>query len=174
MYEAFVAPHLVDLRLDWDNMSEDTCYIGPSGEEQENAGEAEKWHQMPEEQKNTVERRAHLSPATCSKVCEADGIDIPDNEYVSFGNEVERGHFIQDRLEKKVFEDSSGDFRRSRSCFQWRYSHGVCCTSKSFKLGKPRREPGDAKWTSGWFVRGIQDWVHESGNCNEVKWQTPY
>lgn len=81
--------------------------------------------------------------------------------------------------------------RKSRKCFQWRYRDGVCCTSRSFRLGAPRHatweereaakaRPGDkggdrgeddVRWHSGWHVDGIRDWVDAMGEC-EVKWKT--
>ncbi|ROT41193.1 hypothetical protein SODALDRAFT_322382 [Sodiomyces alkalinus F11] len=67
-----------------------------------------------------------------------------------------------------------------RKCFQYRYHKGVCCTSRSFKLGVPRR---DAKahlpdkledvWQSGWHLQGISDWIAAKGECREPKWKVP-
>lgn len=165
---------MIPFRLHWDNLSDDICYIGPDAEEQENAGEFEKGRQMKESEKNPVEKRAHISPANCAKVCEADGLDIPEDEFNDLENDVDRGHLIRELYQEKVDADASGDFRRSRKCFQWRYNQGACCTSRSFKLGKPRHEPDEGKWSSGWFVRGINDWVQERGECTEVEWRTPF
>lgn len=175
IYHAFVAPHLVTLRRDWDNLSDETCYVGPAPEEQQRVGDRERERQKPQDQKNAVEAQAHVSSAACSKVCEAAGLDIDANEYGALPNDVDRGRYIRERYENRIVGDFDLGFRSQRSCFQWRYQNGACCTSNSIKLGTPKREDGDEKrWTSGWFVRGINDWVEARGTCNEIAWKVPY
>ncbi|EHK27156.1 glycosyltransferase family 31 protein [Trichoderma virens Gv29-8] len=133
MYYAFFAPKMVSFRKDWDNLSDDTCYIAPDEESQKKATQQQRDRQVKEGDKNVVQKYAHNSPAACAKVCEA----------------------------------------ADRKCFQWRFQKNVCCTAKSFKLGKPKKEKNDGdKWTSGWFVRGINDWIETKGEC-PVEWKNP-
>lgn len=170
-----MAPYLVSFRRDWDNMADDTCYIGPDDADQDRAGDKEKGRQKSQDDKNAVERNAHISPAACAKVCESAGLDIPEEEFTQLENDVERGHFIRERYLKRVEEDHDGGWRRDRSCFQWKYQKGTCCTSKSFKFGKPRHEDDDEnRVTSGWYARGIKDWVDAKGDCEEPDWRKPF
>ncbi|KAG7118274.1 hypothetical protein HYQ44_005417 [Verticillium longisporum] len=67
-----------------------------------------------------------------------------------------------------------------RRCFQYRYHNGICCTSRSFKLGAPRREAKGNKidkptdvWHSGWHLQGIEDWIKAKGECDEPRWKIP-
>lgn len=174
MYQAFMAPYLVSVRRDWDNMSDDTCYIGPDDSDQDRAGDKEKGRQKPQNDKSPVEKNAHVSPAACAKVCESAGLDISEEEFSQLGNEVERGHFIRDQYLRRVEEDKDGNFRRDRSCFQWKYQKGACCTSKNFKLGAPKREEdAENRFTSGWYSKGINDWIEAKGECEEPDWREP-
>lgn len=164
-----MAPHLLSFRGTWDNLSDDVCYIAPDEEAQERAGEHEKGRQKQEKDKNVVERHAHESPASCAKVCEAAGIKINDEEYERAESNVDRGTLIRAKFDERR---KDAGFRKNRSCFQWRYNRGACCVSKSFKLGRPRREDKiEDKWSSGWFVNGINDWVDARARCDRVDWK---
>ncbi|XXG96377.1 hypothetical protein Hte_002659 [Hypoxylon texense] len=62
-------------------------------------------------------------------------------------------------------------------CFQFSFHDGICAYSKSFTLGKPKptekmekTEKDGQRWTSGWNVRRIQDWVEKQGSCKEPVW----
>ena len=157
--------------MDWDNLSDDTCYIGEDEEDQNRAGKDAKNRQKKEEEKNAIEKRAHMSPASCARVCEAARLDISDDEFNAIEHETERGNFVREKYEARRGDEK---FLKDRHCFQWRYHKGACCTAKSFKLGKPKKEDSaDNKWTSGWFVKGIEDWVKARGECKEINWKEP-
>ena len=171
MYQAFFAPHLRDHRLDWDNFADDQCFISPDAAAQEAAGGHEKGRQKDELQKSLVEKRAHLSAAACAKVCEAAGLDIPDEELEQFKDEAERDKHIREKYKEKV---TDLEWAKGRRCFQWRYNKNVCCTASSFKLGKPKVESNkEDRWMSGWFVDGINDWIKAKGDC-KPEWKTPH
>lgn len=171
IYRSFMQPHLKKLRLDWDNLSDDTCYIGEDEEDQNRADKDARNRQVKEEDKNAIEKRAHTSPAACARVCESAGLGISDDEYNAIEHETERGNFVREKYEERRGDD---EFTKDRNCFQWRYHKGACCTAKSFKLGKPRKEnSSDKKWTSGWFVKGIEDWIKARGECKSIAWKEP-
>lgn len=168
MYQAFFAPHLVEQRDDWSNLSDDVCFIGPDEVAQAEASDGEKGRQKPEKDKTVVERQAHHSAEFCSKVCIADGIDISADEYWAMDNDSERFALIESRYDERA---KDGNWNRDRHCFQWRYHKKVCCVHKSFKLGKPKKESKvEEKWTSGWFVKGINHWIDARGDC-EPEWK---
>lgn len=168
-YQAFMAPHVVPFRDAWDNLSDDVCYISRDEEAQKRAGDHEKARQKPENEKNVVERHAHESPATCAKVCEAAGLEIDEYEYERIESNVDRGMHIQARLNERRHDES---FKKNRTCFQWRYNRGACCVSRSFRLGRPRREDREeGTWTSGWFLSGVDDWVDAWAQCDKVDWK---
>ncbi|UPL01311.1 hypothetical protein LCI18_012245 [Fusarium solani-melongenae] len=170
MYETFFAPNLKDKRDEWDNLSDDTCFIGPEPDAQAKATDRQKGRQKKEAEKTAVQRRAHQSEELCSKVCEADGLDINEEEFTGLENDGLRAALIRKKYEERRNEK---DFHGARKCFQWRYQKGICCIAKSFKQGKPHREakPED-KAVSGWFVQGINDWITAKGEC-EPKWKIP-
>lgn len=164
-----MAPHLVSFRGNWDNLSDDVCYIAPEEEHQNRAGEHEKARQKQQQDKDVVERHAHESPAACAKVCESAGLGINEEEYEHIESSADKAAFIRGKYDARRHDEG---FRRDRSCFQWRYNRGACCVSRSFKLGKPRREDkNEDKWTSGWFLKGINDWVEARENCDKVDWK---
>ena len=164
-----MAPHLVNFRSSWDNLSDDVCYISHVDTAQVIAGEHEKSRQKEDKDKNAVERAAHESPASCARVCEAAGLDIRDDEYDRIESNVDKSKHIREKFEAARKDQG---FRKDRSCFQWRYNRGACCVSRSFKLGRPRREDKEEdKWTSGWFVNGIEDWIEARAQCEKVDWK---
>jgi hypothetical protein len=73
LYEQFVAPHLRNYRPDWDNFSEDVCYISPDPFLRSKAAPSAIKHEKKPEQQTWVEENAHRSPYHCSKVCEYEG-----------------------------------------------------------------------------------------------------
>lgn len=170
MYQTFFAPNLLPYREDWTNLSDDVCYIGPEPEAQEHAGSHEKGRQMEEGKKSVVERTAHASPDACARVCEAAGLDFTPEEYEVLATDEERSEFLRQKYEEK---SSSGDinFLKKRSCFQWRLHKGACCISRSFKLGYPKKESD--KFTSGWFVPGIENWINSQDQCDGPAWREP-
>ncbi|KAJ3534707.1 hypothetical protein NM208_g7434 [Fusarium decemcellulare] len=170
IYQEFFGPNLKDREDEWDNFSDDVCYIGAEPEAQAKATDHQKSRQKKQDQKSAVEQRAHQSEQHCAKVCEADNLGITPEEYLGRANDEERNALIKERYEQRKDDKA---FHESRRCFQWRYQKNVCCVARSFKNGKPRKEqkPED-KWTSGWFTRGINDWIAAKGEC-EPKWKMP-
>ncbi|KAI1170449.1 hypothetical protein F4777DRAFT_118614 [Nemania sp. FL0916] len=150
LYDSLIAPRMQDIRENWDNGSDDVCYINPDPDAQERADGRERDHQKKEEERSEVEKEAWKSPEKCAKVCES----VISAEHA-------------DDKEKQ----------RSRECFQYRWHDEVCCTSKSFKMGEPKPKASDddpkAKWTSGWYMKGIQDWIDAMGECKEPAWKIP-
>lgn len=173
MYHTFFAPKLTSQRQDWDNLSWDKCYIAQNAPSQDKAQPDEIKRQVPESEKNAVERRAHIGPKSCSLVCVAEGIDISNEEYDAvYPDEQKRETFVMDKYDERSKVKA---WNKERKCFQWRFHDGVCCTSRSFKLGAPRREKEEAKkWVSGWFVRGIENWVGARGDCGKIEWKDPW
>ena len=172
MYHTFFAPKMVPLRKDWSNLSDDKCFIAPDQESQDKASDQERKRQKPEEEKSPVERHAHENPAACSRVCEAWGLEISPEEYDSVSDDASDRH----KLIMSKYEEKSKDknWNKERRCFQWKYHKGVCCTARSFKLGVPKREEKDEnKYTSGWFVKGINNWIEGRGECSKVEWKEP-
>lgn len=171
MYETFFAPNLIPLREEWSNMSDDTCFIGADDESQNRVGDHEKGRQKPEDQKSPVEKRAHLSPASCAHVCEAAKLDINEEEFNHLETDQEREELIQRKYDERAKDNN--DFKKDRQCFQWKYYKGACCTHRSFKLGTPKGVGAEDKYTSGWFVKGINDWIDARGECDGINWREP-
>ncbi|TWU70815.1 hypothetical protein ED733_001691 [Metarhizium rileyi] len=173
LYHHFFRPHIAYFRKGWDNLSRGTCYVGPEG--QARVSDRIKTQQKPEAEKTIVEKYAHRSAAACAKVCEAEGLDISDADFSSLQTETARGRFVREKYDKKAGSDIL--FHLNRRCFQWKYEKGVCFTSPTFTLGWPAGKPGrgtnDHEVTSGWFVKGINDWVDAMGNC-ALDWIEPY
>lgn len=121
MYYAFFAPKMVQHRKDWDNLSDDTCYIAPDEESQNKAPRAAKDRQKKEEDKNVVQKNAHNSPAACAKVCESEGLDIPSDQFEKLDSETDRSQLIRSKYDektgdkgfKKIANASSGDSKRA-------------------------------------------------------------
>ncbi|KAI2624067.1 glycosyltransferase family 31 protein [Xylaria nigripes] len=151
LYDSLIAPKMQETRENWDNLSDDVCYINPDPEAQERADGSARDHQKNEDEMSEIEKEAWKSPENCAKVCES---EIPEGD--------------ADDREKQL----------NRSCFQYRWHDEVCCTARSFKLGQPKTKPADeddvkAKWTSGWYMKGIHDWIDAAGECKEPAWKVP-
>ncbi|KAI0141220.1 glycosyltransferase family 31 protein [Xylariaceae sp. FL1272] len=149
LYESLIAPKMKDTRENWNNLSDDVCYLKPDKEAQDKADGHDKDRQRKEEDLSEVEKNAWKSPEDCAKVCESEitGEDANDKQK-----------------------------NRDRKCFQYRWHDDVCCTSKSFKFGEPKAEPKDdskTKWTSGWYLKGIEDWIDAKGPCDKPAWKVP-
>ncbi|KAI1332861.1 glycosyltransferase family 31 protein [Xylariaceae sp. FL0255] len=149
MYENLIAPRMKDIREDWDNTSDDMCYINPNPDAQEDIDGHEKERAKKEEDMTDVEKDAWKSSENCAKVCESEPfkVDADDDEK-----------------------------RRNRRCFQYRWHDDVCCIASSFRFGKPRPKPEEdskTKWTSGWYMEGINDWIDVMGSCDRPAWKTP-
>jgi hypothetical protein len=180
VYEHFIAPHLRNYRVDWDNLSEDVCYISPDPTLRRNAPRRAVDREKKGDKLTPVERNAYRSPYHCSKVCEYEGYEGELPESVNEKNagpddfddpgdeeaETEQGRENKKPLRKKL----GGD----RQCFQWLCHQGVCCTAQYFTLGRPKRvKPGILKWHAGWYVQGVQEWIEAAGECKDVLWVTP-
>ena len=172
IFNHYFKPHLSYYRHNWNNGADATCYIGSDSETQSLAPQAAKDKQKKESQKNIVEQYAHMSAAACAKVCEAEGLDISTEEFTALDSEAQRGKLVRAKYLQKRRKDPS--FRLDRKCFQWRFYSGICCTASEFSFGAPTAEASsrDEMVTSGWFVRGIQDWADAMGNC-KADWKEP-
>ncbi|TGJ81491.1 hypothetical protein E0Z10_g7273 [Xylaria hypoxylon] len=150
LYDSLIAPKMRKTRENWDNGSDDVCYINPDPGAQERADGQARDRQRKEDEMSEIEKTAWKSPENCAKVCETE-ISAEDS----------------DNKEKKL----------QRNCFQYRWHDEVCCTSKSFKFGEPKPKPAGldlkAKWTSGWYMEGIKDWIDAMGECTKPAWKIP-
>lgn len=173
MYHTFFAPNLISYRDNWTNLSDDVCYIAEDEESQDKVGDHEKSRQKAQGDKNAIEKLAHLSPSDCANVCEASKLDISAEEYDKLESQSERSDLIKRKYDQMLLDDE-GNFAKDRQCFQWRYSRGACCTSKSFKFGQPKKEDKNNKVSSGWFVQGINDWIDAAGQCDGISWREPH
>ncbi|KAF5966417.1 hypothetical protein FBULB1_11663 [Fusarium bulbicola] len=168
MYHQFWAPQLEAEHEEWDNLSDDVCYVGFGPEAQGKATDHQKGRQKKENEKNAIEQHAHRSKEHCAMVCEAENLDISEDDYYNLKDDKERNEMIRSRYSQKK---DNKEWHAGRRCFQWRYHNNVCCIARSFKRGKPRKEPKpEEKWTSGWFVQGINDWIDAKGDCTP-KWK---
>ncbi|EMT63694.1 hypothetical protein FOC4_g10013940 [Fusarium odoratissimum] len=168
MYHQFWAPQLEAEHDEWDNLSDDVCYIGFGPEAQGKATDHQKGRQRKENEKNAIEQHAHRSKEHCAMVCEAENLDISEDDYYNLKDDKERNEMIRTRYSQKK---GNKEWHTGRRCFQWRYHNNVCCIARSFKRGKPRKEQKpEEKWTSGWFVQGINDWIDAKGDCTP-KWK---
>ncbi|KAF5621005.1 glycosyltransferase family 31 [Fusarium sp. NRRL 52700] len=168
MYHQFWAPQLEAEHDEWDNLSDDACYIGFGPEAQGKATDHQKGRQKKENEKNAIEQHAHRSKEHCAMVCEAENLDISEDDYYNLKDDKERNEMIRSRYSQKKGDK---EWHAGRRCFQWRYHNNVCCIARSFKRGKPRKEQKpEEKWTSGWFVQGINDWIEAKGDCTP-KWK---
>ncbi|KAI1424139.1 hypothetical protein F5Y12DRAFT_715670 [Xylaria sp. FL1777] len=150
LYDSLIAPKMQKTRENWDNGSDDVCYINLDPDAQERADGHDRDRQKGEDEMSEIEKNAWKSPENCAKVCES-----------------EMSEEDSDNKEKRL----------DRSCFQYSWHDEVCCTSKSFKLGEPKPKPkgvdSKAKWTSGWYMEGIQDWIDAMGECTKPAWKIP-
>lgn len=150
LYDSLIAPKMKKTRENWNNGANDVCYISRDADAQERADGQDRDRQKKEDEMSDIEKEAWKSPENCAKVCESE-----------------------------IAEEDSGDKEKqlNRNCFQYRWHEEVCCTSKSFKLGGPMEKPFDdnekAKWTSGWYLEGIQAWIDAMGECTEPAWKVP-
>jgi hypothetical protein len=194
LYHAFVSPRLKAYRSDWDNFSEDVCYASPDTDFQNQMDGVLRDRQKKENDKNEVEKAAHESEDHCARVCESESSREVEYELNEEEKDNEDGKEESSRMEgsasrmlawalkekkadtlRKQNAKRAGFAERSSSsrCFQYRYRKGVCCTSRSFRLGVPRDvEPTDEeKWHSGWYLKGINDWISSMGECKEPAWK---
>lgn len=182
------------LRQDWDNLSDDVCYINPEPSAQARAGGHEKDRQKKKEEMTTIEMEAWKSAENCARVCEEE--DVPDDdewdpkqktvprgpdntESAATASDTEKAEDTgpSDEATREQRKQALNDRKKKRTCFQYRWHDEVCCTAKSFKLGAPKAKPSQDKpnerWTSGWDLKGINDWIDAMGECKEVAWKTP-
>lgn len=179
-------------RKDWDNLSDDVCYINPDPSAQERADGHERGRQKSD--LTAVEKEAWKSPDHCARVCEDE--DVPDDdewelppeqilardpteeESAAVSSDTEKAEDTgpSDEAMREQWKTQIREKKKSRTCFQYRWHDEVCCTSRSFKLGAPKKKPGQDKskerWVSGWDLKGINDWIEAVGEC-EVEWKTP-
>ncbi|KAI0473248.1 glycosyltransferase family 31 protein [Xylariaceae sp. FL0804] len=188
LYESLIKPKMQISREDWDNLSDDVCYVNPDPDAPTDDWARERLRNMDEW--NDVEKEAWMSPDHCAKVCASD--DTPDEEEweidEAFGH---RRHEVAAANDTEAAEDSSPsdaaarearkklmrEKKLSRTCFQHRWHNDICCTSRSFKLGGPKTAPENpdskSKWSSGWYLKGIDDWIRAMGECEVPTWKMP-
>lgn len=194
IYEALVAPRMQVRRRDWDNLSDDVCYINPDPAAQERAEEHIRERQKDEGEMTDTEKEAWKSPENCARVCEEE--DVPEEEEpiadlsrrdnvarepepgdnAATANDTERAEdtgpsdaSVRDQWHKTL------EKKKNRTCFQYRWHDEQCCTARSFKMGAPKAKPDKdkARWVSGWDLKGINDWIDAMGECKEIQWKKP-
>lgn len=182
-------------RQDWDNLSDDTCYISPDHEAQARAGDHERGRQKKKSDMSPAEKVAWKSPEHCARVCEEE--DVPDeddydlttqiivprepvdgdNAATASDTEKAEDSDASDETMREQWKTAMNERKKSRTCFQYRWRDEVCCTARSFKLGAPKAKPEHdrqkERWVSGWDLKGINDWISAMGECKEVAWKIP-
>ncbi|KAI1634840.1 glycosyltransferase family 31 protein [Biscogniauxia mediterranea] len=190
LYDSLIAPKMQVSRENWDNLSDDVCYINPDPTARRPTESHILDRKKNEDEMNEVEKEAWKSWENCAKVCASE--DIPDEDEWEAYKVTSRQYdgptattgtaSLGDASPSTVamrqeWKTSLMERRRNRSCFQYRWHEEVCCTSKSFKLGTPKPAPSDdnpgGKWMSGWYLKGINDWIDAMGECKEPAWKTP-
>ncbi|KAH8671204.1 hypothetical protein BX600DRAFT_434328 [Xylariales sp. PMI_506] len=193
IYDALVAPKMQVMRHDWDNLSDDVCFVNPEME----AEGAERDRQKDESEMTAIEKDAWKSAEHCAKVCAQE--DVQDEEDWDLANMAqhpstedggiaasgdmddtemrdENGQYNRTdiALDKETWRNAMTEKKKNRTCFQYRWHDGVCCTSASFKMGeaKARPEVEKERWISGWNLKGINDWIAAMGEC-EPEWKVP-
>ncbi|PHH66911.1 hypothetical protein CDD81_5263 [Ophiocordyceps australis] len=189
LYHAFVEPHLIPLRPDWDNLSEDTCLADPDSPL--SADDLLSPLLRPQADKSPLEARAHASPSACAAACHASGLTIPQADLDALlhdspplshhhllphdaDTDAAIAHLVARRYDARVAGPDAAAFKAARRCLQWRFRTGLCCFSESLRLGhatsRDAAEP--QRWTSGWFVRGAADWTKAHDGCKPA-WVKP-
>ncbi|KAI4860355.1 glycosyltransferase family 31 protein [Hypoxylon rubiginosum] len=190
LYEGLIRPKMQVSRQNWDNLSDDVCYLNPDPQAQQRADGHFRDRQKKEGEMNEVEKVAWKSWENCAKVCESQ--DVPDEEEwnmqgifnrenegpgAASNTEIAEDTSPSDAAAREAWKKSMNEKKRNRSCFQYRWHDEVCCTAKSFKLGAPKTEPDNsdlkAKWVSGWHLKGINEWIDAMGECTNPTWKTP-
>ncbi|KAI2625571.1 glycosyltransferase family 31 protein [Hypoxylon sp. NC1633] len=189
LYDALIRPKMQVSRQDWDNLSDDVCYLNPNPDAQRHAEGHLRDRQKKEHEMNEVEKEAWKSWENCAKVCESQ--DVPDEEWEGQGIVARKndGHGTTDSTEsaedtspsdaaaRAAWKKAMNEKKRNRSCFQYRWHEETCCTAKSFKLGAPKAAPehgnSKEKWVSGWHLKGINEWIEAMGECKKPAWKTP-
>lgn len=162
LYDGLIAPKLQETRHDWDNLSDDTCYVNPDPDAQARAEGYQRDRQKKPEDMHDVEKEAWKSWENCAKVCALE--DVTDDEEAA-----EKGD------DAAAVKEANNVKKRNRTCFQYRWNNEVCCTSRSFKLGAPKKRADSPKerWMSGWHLKGINDWIDAMGPCETPAWKAP-
>ncbi|KAI1341363.1 hypothetical protein F5Y15DRAFT_354355 [Xylariaceae sp. FL0016] len=189
LYNSLVRPHMQVLRENWDNLSDDVCYLNPDPAAQENVDGSLRDRMKDKGELNEFETEAWSSPESCAKICASE--DIADDEdwehrilarkeaNTATANNTENAGDTDpsDAFVREAWRNTMNEKKRNRTCFQYRWHDDVCCTSRSFKLGAPKASPGDgeekARWISGWHLKGINDWIDAMGDCDGPTWTTP-
>lgn len=195
LYLSLVAPKMQTQRQNWDNLSDDICYINPDKEAQTRASEHERSRQKKNEEMTPTEREAWRSSTHCARVCGAEGGPtedklIPREETPPLDPNVKEGENTEMADDRGNLEDSARITKshapletvmnkrvKTPTCFQYRWHDEVCCTARSFKLGVPKpitvRDKEINKWVSGWDMKAISEWIGAMGECKHIAWKTP-
>ena len=196
LFDALIAPKMQDVRHNWDNLSDDVCYINPDPAAQARAEGGLRDRQKKPEDMTHVEKEAWKSPEHCAKVCQEE--DVPEDweldvaaqkvvprdpsrngEDAASANDTEKAEDTgpSDASARQAWHKAMAEKKRNRTCFQYRWHDEQCCTARSFKLGAPKSAPGEgndrARWVSGWDLKGINDWIDATGECTKPNWKTP-
>ncbi|KAI0017717.1 glycosyltransferase family 31 protein [Xylariomycetidae sp. FL0641] len=190
LYHGLIAPKMQVSRENWDNLSDDVCYINPDPEAQERIDGQAKERSKVADEMNDVEKEAWMSWQNCAQVCATEDVSEEDewdrheayerrHEGPAMANntEVAEDTSFSDAAAREARKKEMKEKKRNRTCFQYRWHDDVCCTSRSFKLGAPKAAPEEGrdkeKWMSGWHLKGIKDWIDAMGECEKPAWITP-
>jgi hypothetical protein len=195
IYDALVGPKMTVQRQDWDNLSDDVCYINPDPDVQHRAEDHIRERQKKEEDMSDIEKVAWKSASHCSRVCEDEDVEDEDEwlakqkvvprvstdpeKDAATAQDTEKAEDSgpSDAAAREQWHKTMSERKKNRTCFQWRWHDEQCCTARSFKMGAPKAKPEKSdnskdKWVSGWDLKGINDWIDAMGEC-KVAWKTP-
>ncbi|KAK8114968.1 hypothetical protein PG999_007037 [Apiospora kogelbergensis] len=192
LFDALISPKMQDTRQDWDNLSDDVCYINPDPSVQNRAEGHLRDRQKKPEDMTAVEKEAWKSPEHCAKVCQEQ--DVPEDwELDTKAQKViprDPSHKDQDSAnasDTEKAEDTGPSDAAAREAWHKTMaekrrtapasSTDGTTSTRSFKLGAPKAAPEEGKdkqrWASGWDLKGINDWIDATGECTKVNWVKP-
>jgi hypothetical protein len=175
-FQAFVQPHMEDVKVGWDNFAQDTKIVAPEGRQKQLKEDAKK-------EQEGINKRDNKPAA---------GAPFPDPPAAA-ARGVERRGFLgrnDDKDKKKeeidwdklasTFRDSADSPAACQNacnlvedCVQWRYNadaDGECHLGKVIRLGRTSAGASDQKWTSGWMMERIGEET-QKWECKQVKWR---
>ncbi|OTA98813.1 glycosyltransferase family 31 protein [Hypoxylon sp. CI-4A] len=187
LYEGLIRPKMQVVRENWDNLSDDVCYLNPDPDAQARAESQFRDRQKNNNEMNDVEKEAWKSWESCAKVCDSQdvidedldslGYDLMERNNPGTADDTEKAEDTSpsDAAARAAWKNAMNEKKLNRSCFQYRWHNEVCCTARSFKLGAPKMAPAtsnpNAQWISGWHLKGINDWIEAKGECTKPEWK---